>query len=148
MLLKALTFLRYWSKHFEINNITAGPITEDNLLHWSATIIGPEDSPYAGGIFLLDIHFTEKYPFKPPKISFKTRVYHPNINSRGSICLDILKNNWTPALTIVNTLLSICSLLTDPNPDDPLEPSIAYIYKNNRKKYNDIANDWTRLYAN
>jgi len=78
--------------------------------------MGPEGSPYAGGIYFLKINFPEEYPFKPPKIVFRTRVYHCNINARGEICLDVLKDNWSPALTISKVLLSICSLLTDPNP--------------------------------
>ena len=98
---------------------SAGPVGDD-LFHWSATIMGPDDSPYSGGVFFLNIHFPSDYPFKPPKITFTTRIYHPNINSNGSICLDILKDQWSPALTISKVLLSICSLLCDPNPDDPL----------------------------
>jgi hypothetical protein len=58
------------------------------------------DSPYFGGVFFLEIHFPTDYPFKPPKVNFKTRIYHPNINSNGSICLDILRDQWSPALTI------------------------------------------------
>jgi ubiquitin-protein ligase len=58
------------------------------------------DSPYSGGVFFLAIHFPTDYPFKPPKVNFTTRIYHPNINSNGSICLDILRDQWSPALTI------------------------------------------------
>ncbi|MFQ6645305.1 hypothetical protein Gotur_020157 [Gossypium turneri] len=105
-----------------------GPVAED-MFHWQATIMGPSDSPYAGGVFLVSIHFPPDYPFKPPKVAFRTKVFHPNINSNGSICLDILKEQWSPALTISKVLLSICSLLTDPNPDDPLVPEIAHMYK-------------------
>ena len=62
--------------------------------------MGPGDSPYAGGVFFVMIHFPPDYPFKPPKVQFQTKVYHPNVNSQGSICLDILKEQWSPALTI------------------------------------------------
>jgi ubiquitin-protein ligase len=91
--------------------------------------MGPEESPYAGGIFFLDITFPVEYPFKSPKVIFRTRIYHCNINSNGSICLDILKDKWSPALTISKVLLSICSLLTDANPDDPLVADIAKQYQ-------------------
>jgi ubiquitin-protein ligase len=82
-------------------------------------------SPYNGGVFFLDIQFPTDYPFKPPKVTFRTRIYHCNVNSSGQICLDILKEQWSPALTISKVLLSICSLLTDANPHDPLVGSIA-----------------------
>lgn len=125
---------------------SAGPVGED-LFHWQATIMGPPDSPYAGGVFFITIHFPPDYPFKPPKANFQTKVYHPNINSNGSICLDILKEQWSPALTISKVLLSICSLLTDPNPDDPLVPEIAHIYKHQRSRYEETARAWTQKYA-
>ncbi|XP_056163495.1 ubiquitin-conjugating enzyme E2-17 kDa-like [Syzygium oleosum] len=125
---------------------SAGPAGED-LFHWQATIMGPNDSPYAGGVFFIMIHFPPDYPFKPPKVNFQTKVYHPNINSNGSICLDILKEQWSPALTISKVLLSICSLLTDPNPDDPLVPEIAHIYKHQRSRYEETARAWTQKYA-
>ena len=129
------------------DNCSAGPIDEKDQYHWQATIMGPDDSPYTGGIFFLNIHFPTDYPFKPPKINFTTRIYHPNINSNGSICLDILKEQWSPALTITKVLLSLSSLLTDANPDDPLVPEIAQIYKTDKPKYEATAREWTRKYA-
>ncbi len=72
----------------------------DDPFHWQASILGPDNSPYAGGKFNLDILFPPDYPFKPPKVSFITRIYHCNINANGVICLDILKDQWSPALTI------------------------------------------------
>ena len=128
------------------SNCSAGP-NGDDLFSWQATILGPDDSPYQGGVFFLNIKFPSEYPFKPPKIAFTTKIYHPNINSAGGICLDILKDQWSPALTISKVLLSICSLLTDPNPDDPLVPEIAHKYKTNREDYEKIASEWTRKYA-
>ncbi|OXB60316.1 UNVERIFIED_CONTAM: hypothetical protein H355_011711 [Colinus virginianus] len=105
--------------HKELNDLardppaqcSAGPVGDDtspnqskslsfSVFHWQATIMGPNDSPYQGGVFFLTIHFPTDYPFKPPKVAFTTRIYHPNINSNGSICLDILRSQWSPALTI------------------------------------------------
>ena len=125
---------------------SAAPIDDDSY-HWKATIFGPNDSPYQGGIFELDIRFPIEYPFKPPKVVFQTKIYHPNINSVGIICLDILKDKWSPALTITKVLLSICSLLTDPNPEDPLMPDIANLYRTDKTEYNNMAKAWTFQYA-
>ncbi|KAL5240963.1 hypothetical protein ACI65C_008373 [Semiaphis heraclei] len=127
-------------------NCSAGP-KGDNVFEWVSTILGPPGSVYEGGVFFLDIHFTPEYPFKPPKVLFRTRIYHCNINSQGVICLDILKDNWSPALTISKVLLSICSLLTDCNPADPLVGSIATQYLQNREEHDRIARLWTKRYA-
>jgi len=127
-------------------NCSAG-VVNDDIFHWRATITGPEDTPYYGGIFTLDIHFPTDYPFKAPKCNFTTKIYHPNINSAGSICVDILRDNWSPALTISKVLLSISSLLDEPNPDDPLEPEIAKEYKDNLEQFNSTAQSWTTIYA-
>ncbi|CAK5262284.1 unnamed protein product, partial [Mycena citricolor] len=81
------------------SSCSAGP-TGENMFQWQATIMGPGESPYAGGVFFLSISFPTDYPFKPPKVSFTTKIYHPNINANGSICLDILRDQWSPALTI------------------------------------------------
>ena len=124
-------------------------VMNENKTHWIATIIGPENTPYNGGIFKLDIFFPTDYPYKAPKINFKTKIYHPNISSTsGSICIDILKDKWSPALTIGKVLLSICSMLNDPNPNDPLEAEIANEFKNNNELYTQNAINWTMLYAN
>jgi ubiquitin-conjugating enzyme E2 D/E len=125
---------------------SAGPVGND-LFNWEAVIFGPSDSPFAGGVYKLSIRFPTDYPFKQPHVQFLTRVYHPNINSAGGICLDILKNQWSPALTISKVLLSILSLLTDPNPDDPLVPEIASLYKTNRAAYEMNAREHTIMYA-
>ncbi|XP_039592715.1 ubiquitin-conjugating enzyme E2 E1 isoform X2 [Polypterus senegalus] len=127
-------------------NCSAGP-KGDNIYEWRSTILGPPGSVYEGGVFFLDIMFTPDYPFKPPKVTFRTRIYHCNINSQGVICLDILKDNWSPALTISKVLLSICSLLTDCNPADPLVGSIATQYMTNRAEHDRIARQWTKRYA-
>lgn len=127
-------------------NCSAGPRGE-NLYLWDAMIMGPSDSPFSGGIFKLEIHFPTDYPFKPPKVNFITKIYHPNISPQGAICLDILKKEWTPALTVSKLLLSICSLLTDPNPSDPLCPEVADIYVKNRPAYDATARMWTNKYA-
>ena len=127
-------------------NCSAGPNNND-LFNWEATIIGPTETPYEGGIFKLKILVPADYPFKPPKITFETRIYHPNINANGGICLDILKDQWSPALNITKVLLSICSLLDEPNPDDPLMPEIAQLFKSNKAEFTRIAREHTIKYA-
>mmetsp|Transcript_71619 Transcript_71619/g.64294 ORF Transcript_71619/g.64294 Transcript_71619/m.64294 type:complete len:151 (-) Transcript_71619:33-485(-) len=126
--------------------ISAGP-HENDMYHWKAMIIGPADSPYEGGIFFLNLKFGQDYPFKAPKVTFITKIYHCNINSKGGICLDILKDNWSPALTISKVLISISSLLTDPNINDPLVPEIAKLYKTNKVLHDSTAKQWTLKYA-
>ena len=110
-------------------------------------LIGPPESIYEGGVFFLKIKFPNDYPFKPPKVTFITKIYHPNINESGGICLDILKTKWSPALTISKVLLSLSSLLTDANPDDPLVSAIAKIYKRNYELYSRTAKEWVKKYA-
>ena len=111
------------------------------------TVTGPDDSPYQGGLFFLDVHFPVDYPFKAPRVTFTTKVYHPNINRSGVICLDILKDQWSPALTLSRVLLSISSLLTDPNPSDPLDPEVANVLRTDKRKFEETAREWTRMYA-
>ena len=125
---------------------SVGPVGDD-MSHWQAHIMGPADTPFTGGIFRIDIHIPRDYPFKPPKVTFRTKVYHPNINSNGNVCLEVLKDKWCPAHTISQILLSIFSLLSVPNTEDPLVPEIAQIYNNDRRSYEETAKLWTQNYA-
>ena len=97
---------------------------EVSLLHWRAAIQGAEGSCYEEGTFLLELLMSERYPIEPPKVTFLTPIYHPNIDQHGRICLDLLnmppKGNWKPSINIMTLLTSIQLLLNEPNPDDPL----------------------------
>jgi ubiquitin-conjugating enzyme E2 D len=125
---------------------SAGPSNSD-LYKWDATIIGPSDTPYEGGVFKLKMTFSQKYPFVAPNVVFKTKIYHPNIDSKGNICLDILKDQWSPVLKIPKLLMSIRSLLADPNPKDPLATEPATLFLENRPKYDKTVRLWVQKYA-
>ncbi|GMT19828.1 hypothetical protein PFISCL1PPCAC_11125, partial [Pristionchus fissidentatus] len=98
----------------------------DKLTHMKGTISGPPDTPYEGGQFELDIVIPQNYPFHPPKVTFATRTWHPNVSSQtGLICLDILKDQWAASLTLRTVLLSIQSLLALPEPKDHQDAVVA-----------------------
>ncbi|WVW84562.1 hypothetical protein I302_106596 [Kwoniella bestiolae CBS 10118] len=120
---------------------------ESNIFNWKAILPGPTGSPYEGGVFEVDVKVPEDYPFSPPHLHFVTKVYHCNIASTGAICLDLLKHAWSPALSLYKVILSLSSLLTDPNPSDPLVPAIAQEYKRDRKKHDATAREWVKKYA-
>ncbi|CEO99871.1 E2 ubiquitin-conjugating enzyme [Plasmodiophora brassicae] len=123
-------------------------LVNDDLQHWTGRICGPIDTPYQGGIYHVDIQIPKKYPFVPPVMKFTTKIWHPNISSQtGAICLDILKNEWSPALTIRTALLSLQALLSCPEPDDPQDAQVAKQYKTNRNAFSDQASQWAKQYA-
>ncbi|THG00663.1 hypothetical protein TEA_000081 [Camellia sinensis var. sinensis] len=148
--------------------ISASP-SEDNMRYFNVMILGPSQSPYEGGVFKLELFLPEEYPMAAPKacalaflvllvelscvwspidgVRFLTKIYHPNIDKLGRICLDILKDKWSPALQIRTVLLSIQALLSAPNPDDPLSENIAKHWKSNEAEAVETAKEWTRLYA-
>ncbi|XP_055687001.1 ubiquitin-conjugating enzyme E2 N-like isoform X2 [Lutzomyia longipalpis] len=120
---------------------------ETNARYFHVIVAGPKDSPFEGGNFKLELFLPEEYPLSAPKVRFITRIYHPNIDRLGRICLDILKDKWSPALQIRTVLLSIQALLSAPNPDDPLANDVAEQWKLNEAIAIQNARDWTRKYA-
>ncbi|CAI9787363.1 unnamed protein product [Fraxinus pennsylvanica] len=105
-------------------------------------------TPYEGGSFKIDITLPDGYPFEPPKMHFATKVWHPNISSQsGAICLDILKDQWSPALTLKTALLSVQALLSAPEPDDPQDAVVAQQYLRDYPTFTGTARYWTEAFA-
>lgn len=123
-------------------------VSESDIHHLKGTFLGPPGTPYANGKFYIDIEVPMEYPFKPPKMKFDTKVYHPNISSvTGAICLDILKNAWSPVITLKSALISLQALLQSPEPNDPQDAEVAKHYLTDRESFNKTAAYWTKLYA-
>ncbi|KAL1844337.1 hypothetical protein VTJ49DRAFT_16 [Mycothermus thermophilus] len=108
--------------------VSAFPSADGNLLSWRATIEGPADTPYAGLTFKLSFEFPSNYPYAPPTVLFRTPIYHPNVDFSGRICLDILKDKWTAAYNTQTVLLSLQSLLGEPNNSSPLNGEAAELW--------------------
>ena len=133
----------------EKNSNVQVKLVNNDYRHWKGRIKGPIDTCYQGGIFDVDIIIPNDYPFKPPKMKFDTKIWHPNISSvTGAICLDILKNEWTPALTIRTALISLQALMCEPVPNDPQDAVVAKKYMSDIKLFNQTAKHWVEEYAN
>ncbi|KAI0262424.1 ubiquitin-conjugating enzyme/RWD-like protein [Gloeopeniophorella convolvens] len=123
-------------------------LIDNSPFHLRGSFEGPQDTPYAGGHFEVDIVIPDSYPFQPVKMKFITKVYHPNVSSAsGAICLDILKDAWSPVLTLKSTLISLQSLLCSPEPNDPQDAEVAKHYMTSRTSFDDTARYWTHVYA-
>lgn len=120
---------------------------EDNSRYFNVVLAGPTGSPYEGGVFKLELFLPADYPMQAPRTRFLTKVYHPNIDRLGRVCLDILKDRWSPALQIRTVLLSIQALMSAPNPDDPLNNEAADLWKKDEQRAIQTAREWTRTYA-
>merc|ERR1712195_461877 len=129
-----------------MGGVSATPF-EDNLRYFNVIIAGPQSSPYENGIFKLELFLPEEYPMAPPKVRFLTKIYHPNIDKLGRICLDILKDKWSPALQIRTVLLSVQALLSAPEPSDPLDTNVADHFTQNRAEADEQARTWNARYA-
>jgi ubiquitin-conjugating enzyme E2 A len=108
---------------------------EDDIMKWTGLVVGPTDTPWEGGIFKLSLEFPQDYPTSPPKVKFLSPVFHPNVYQDGSICLDTLKANWSPALDVTALLISIQSLLADPNPASPANAVAAEMMRKDLAAY-------------
>ncbi len=110
-------------------------INSDDIFSWKAVIDGPKDSPFEGGKYKIDIQFNDNYPVRPPAVKFTSPIFHPNIYKDGKICVDILQGEWTPTQNIRTVLLSLRSLLIDPNPFSPANREAADMFRNNKDSY-------------
>jgi ubiquitin-conjugating enzyme E2 N len=139
-------YSHFYACSFPVPGISCAPRAE-NLRHFDVTIHGPSDSPYQGGVFKLEMFLPEDFPSKPPKCRFMTKLYHPNVDALGRICLDILKEQWSPAIRLGPVCLSLQSLLASPNPEDPLDQNIATAWRKDEKAAKATARQWTLMYA-
>jgi len=122
-------------------------VDESNLLNWQGLLV-PENSPYNKGAFRIDIVFPAEYPFKPPKVSFRTKIYHPNIDEKGQVCLPIISaENWKPATKTDQVIHSLVTLVNDPEPEHPLRADLAEEYTKDRKKFLKNAEEFTRKHS-
>ncbi|XP_077508073.1 uncharacterized protein LOC144119282 [Amblyomma americanum] len=128
-------------------NWSAGPVGVSNPFRWTATLLGPADTPYEGGAFELEIRFPDDYPFKPPKVKFVTKIYHPNLIGGVPVFLDILTSQWSPAVSISDVMLSIGSLLRAPDMDHPIDPKAALVYKKDPALFKSTARRWTEKHS-
>ncbi|EIW60834.1 ubiquitin-conjugating enzyme [Trametes versicolor FP-101664 SS1] len=129
-----------------IEGLTVEPL-EENLFEWKCAIKAASDSPYKGGTFHFNLSLPENFPFKAPSVTFTTKIYHPGINEEGHICVPVLRDQWKPTVTLSSVLHTIQDKLNNPSADDPFEPDIAALLKNDEAKFLATAREWTKKYA-
>lgn len=113
------------------------------------SIQGPEETPYAGGTFVVCIQLPDTYPLSSPSVAFQTKIWHPNIDKgAGAVCLDVLRQRWTPITRLVDIVsLYLPELLRHPNIDDPFNSAAAAMLKDNAAEYTDYVRMYTRKHA-
>ncbi|KAM4635030.1 ubiquitin-conjugating enzyme E2 L3a [Polymixia lowei] len=122
-------------------------VDESNILNWRGLIV-PDNPPYDKGAFQIEINFPVEYPFKPPQITFKTKIYHPNIDEKGQVCLPVISpENWKPATKTYQVIQSLIALVNNPEPEHPLRGDLAEEYSKDRKKFFRNAEEFTKKYG-
>ncbi|VDI54995.1 Hypothetical predicted protein [Mytilus galloprovincialis] len=123
-------------------------IKDDDIFRWRVKLQGPKDTPYEGGTFALKLYFPSGYPESPPLISFKTKIFHPNVDSFGIVHMDILLPSiWSPDITVLSMLKSIQDLLVYPKPTEYGEPQVLSMFQKETQRFVDEAKQWTEKYA-
>ncbi|KAJ6630649.1 ubiquitin-conjugating enzyme/RWD-like protein [Mycena sp. CBHHK59/15] len=147
-----MTALRRIQK--ELTDINKKPIEgitvetkDDNLFEWKCAIKAASDSPYKNGTFHFTLSLPQNFPFKAPTVTFTTKIYHPGINEEGSICVPVLRDEWKPSVTLSSVLVIIQEKVNNPSPDDPFEPEIAALLKNDKARFLAIAKEHTKKHA-
>jgi len=138
----------------ELKDLTSNPIDgvtvepkDDNLFEWKCAVKAASDSPYKNGTFHFNVSLPQTFPFKAPSVTFTTKIYHPGINEEGAICVPILRDEWKPSVTMSTVLAIIQEKVNNPTPDDPFEPEIAALLKNDRAKFLATAKEHTKKHA-
>jgi len=137
----------------ELSDVLKNPIpgvavdVADDLYTWKCTIKADPESPYKNGKYHLTLALPPNYPFKAPTVTFTTKIYHPGINEEGAICVGILHDDWKPTITLTTVLTVVQEKLNNPSPDDPFEPQIAALLKEDKAKFLSTAKEWVKKYA-
>ncbi|KAL5383703.1 Ubiquitin-conjugating enzyme E2 7 [Paraphaeosphaeria sporulosa] len=139
------------------DGITAGPVTEDDMFVWEALIQGPEDTPFEGGVFPAELKFPKDYPLAPPKMKFLVEMWHPNVYPNGEVCISILhppgddphhyeqaSERWSPIQSVEKILISVMSMLAEPNDESPANVDAARMWREKRVEYERIVRDNVR----
>lgn len=123
-------------------------VWEIDDFNWTASVLGPANSPYEDGVFFLSIHFPPDYPFSPPDFPLLTPIYHPNVSARGGICSCVLKQKWSPTLTVSTVLLTVREVMAAPSGvDHVLRQDIAEVFKADKPRFEELARQCTLQYA-